>query len=518
MEYTPERFLANLKRIPRQQWWTLAGVWAAGLFAHGYMLANKLPNHDDLACFWSKGVSYQSGRWALDLVGWLDGSFSSPWMLGLVSLLLLSAGAMLIVSILRLQSPLFCFLAGAVLAVFPSVISLFAYMFASDAYMLSFGLAVLTAWLCRWGGWRRAAAVGCLVLSLGIYQAFLGWAVSLMIYTLLDRCLQEDADVRRIFTDGLWDVGVLAAGVAGYIGITRLIWAVKGFVPGNYQGIDQMGRIDLRLLPQQLWNCYSLFFNTFRSPSEGACTTPGLRFLLTACQWLAILLIGLRAWRQFAAGKRLEAALAAVLGLLLPVGIGIVHLMNPGYVHTMMVYPMCMIPLVFLCQCERWNAGLKPGTKTAQQRLHTLGRWVCACMVALLAGRYAQQANEAYLCMQVNHSRRLSYWTTVVTQIKSLPGYDQWLPVVFINESGWDRSTPGVWNSDAFNDIVGIRMPPHTYSDQDFLNLYIGFSTEFLDPAEYAGLPEVQQMLPYPADGSIRMVEHNEVLAIVVKF
>lgn len=518
MEYTPERFVANLKRIPRQHWWAFAGAWAAGLFAHGYMLVNKLPNHDDLACFWNKGAGYRSGRWALDLVGWLDGCFSSPWMLGLVSLLLLSVGAMLIAGILRLQSPLFCFLAGAVLAAFPTVVSIFSYMFASDAYTLSFVLAVLTAWLCRRGGWRRVAAVGCLVFSLGIYQAFLGWAASLMICTLLNRCLEKDADVRRIFTDGLWDMGVLAAGVAGYVGITRLIWAVRGFVPGDYQGIDQMGQIDLHLLPQQLWSCYSLFFNTFRSSSEGICTTPGLRFLLTACQWLAILLIGAAAARQFAAGKRLEAALAAVLGLLMPVGIGIVYLMNPGYVHTLMIYPMCMIPLVFLSQCERWNAQARPDAKPAQKRLHSWGRWVCACLVVLLAGRYARQANEAYLCMQINHSRRLAYWTTVVTQIKSLPGYDQWLPVVFINESGWDRSTPGVWNSDDFNDIVGVRMPVHVYSDQQFLESYIGFCTEFLDPADYVGLPEVQQMPPYPADGSIRMLEHGGVLAIVVKF
>lgn len=62
MEYTPERFVANLKRIPRQQWWAFAGVWAAGLFAHGYMLVNKLPNYDDITCLWSKGGGADFGR------------------------------------------------------------------------------------------------------------------------------------------------------------------------------------------------------------------------------------------------------------------------------------------------------------------------------------------------------------------------------------------------------------------------------------------------------------------------
>lgn len=528
MEYTPEHFVATLKRIPPQQRWAFAGAWAAGLFAHGYMLANKLPNHDDIACFWSKGGGLGMGRWGLELVGWLDGSFSSAWMLGLMALLFLSAAAMLIASLLRLKSPLFCFLAGAVLVVFPSIYCLLGYMFMADSYALSMLLMVLAAWLCDRAcapGFGRArpallrlAAAGCILFSLSLYQGHPGWAIALMMYTLLVRCLQKDAGIRAIFQDGLWDLGVLAVGVAGYVGITKLLWAANGIVPGGYQGFDQMGRIDPALLPGQLWSCYSLFFNTFRSPTEGVCTTPGLRFLVTTCQWLAILLIGLRVWRQFAAGKRLEAALAAVLGALMPVGIGIVYLMNAGYVHTLMVYPMCMIPLVFLAQCEGWSALISPGKQPAQKTLHTLGRWVCVCLVAVLAGRYVQQANEVYLCLQINHSRRVSYWTTVVTQIRSLPGYDQWLPVVFINESGWDRSTPGVWDSEDFNDLVGVRMPMQVYANQQFLDLYVGFSTEFLDPAEYTGLPEVQAMPPYPADGSIRMVEHNEVLAIVVKF
>lgn len=340
-----------------------------------------------------------------------------------------------------------------------------------------------------------------------------------MMYTLLARCLEEDADVRRVFTDGLWDVGVLAAGVAGYIGVTQLIWAMTGTM-GGYQGVDRMGQIELAALPRQVLDAYKLFFNILWDTSYGITTTGGLRVLLASCQWLAILLIGAAAARQFAAGKRLEAALAAVLGLLLPLGINIVCIMNAAYLHTLMIYPMCLIPLAFLSQCERWNAQKRPDAKPAQKRLHTLGRWTCVLLAALLVGRYARLSNEVYLQMQINHTRRLCYWTTVVSQIKSLPEYDQWLPVVIIkNDSDWDHSTPFTWKDiETMWDVVGVRMPIHVYSDQDFLNLYAGFSTEFLDPADYIDLPEVQQMPHYPADGSICRVVRDDVAAIVVKF
>ncbi len=514
-DWTPEGLWACLGRLGRPQRWAFAGAWAAGLLAHGYMFVNKLPNHDDTACFWNKGGSTGWGRWALDLMARLDGGFSSPWMLGLLSLLFLSAAAMLLVGLLELQSPSLSALAGAVFTVFPTVTSAFSYMFTCDAYMLSVLLAILSARLAARGGWARLGAAGCLILSLGLYQGFLGWAVALMIYTLLLRCLAEGASFRPIFLDGLWDLGVLAGGVAGYIGLTRVIWAVTDSGPVDYQGIDQMGRVNLPALPGQMWDAWRLFYNVFRSPSLGACTTPGLRFLLTACQWLAVGLIGARAVRHFRAGRRLEAALAALLGLALPVGIGIVYLMNSENVHTLMIYPMCMIPLVFLSQCDAWRRWAPPGRTPGAKRLQALGRAACACLAALLAGRYALLANEAYLCLQINHSRRLSYWNTVVTRIESVPGYTGQCPVVLIRENGWDRSTPGVWNDpEPFNDLVGIRMPIHTHSDTDFLRLYLGFAPEFRDPAEYRDRAEVQEMPLYPHDGSVRLVDG----AVVVKF
>ncbi len=514
MEYTPERFVANLKRIPRQQWWAFAGVWAAGLFAHGYMLVNKLPNYDDITCLWSKDGGADFGRWALRFFRELDGSFSSPWMLGLLSLLYLAAAAMFLADVLRLESPLFCFLAGAVLAVFPTVVSAFTYMFTSDAYMFSVLAAIMGAWFAIRGGWWRLAAVGCIVFSLGLYQGFFGWTAALMIYSLLARSLADDADAKRILTAGLWHVGVLAAGLLAYFGVTWLILRIKGLRMVSYQNLDQMGRLDLRALPGQVLDAFRFFFGIAHSPSEGICTLPSLRLLLAACQWLGILLLAADILRQLRRGRWLAAALASLLAMLMPIGINIIHLMNAGNVYTLMVYPMCMIPLVFLARGEAWCARLRQAGP-ARRHLHALGRWACAGLAVLLIGRYAIQANEAYLCMQVNHTRRLSYWTGVLTRIRSLPEYDLWCPVVFLHGADADATLPDTWDDPQFEEIAGVLMPMHVYSDETFLSLYLGFWTEYPDPAAYENLPEVRQMPHYPDDGSVRMMEDR---TVVVKF
>lgn len=111
-QWMPAQIMGRLRRFPRSQWHAFFAVWGAGLFAHGYMLANKLPNHDDIHSMFGKGAVYEYGRWGLPFLGKLDGSYSMPWMLGLFTLFLLAVAAMLIVDMMRIKSPLFAALAG----------------------------------------------------------------------------------------------------------------------------------------------------------------------------------------------------------------------------------------------------------------------------------------------------------------------------------------------------------------------------------------------------------------------
>lgn len=508
--WTPEAIVDRLKKIPRRQWWAFAGVWLAGLFAHGYMFANKLPNPDDLISLWGKGATYESGRWALPVLGMVDGSFSSPWMLGLLSLLLFSLAAMQLIEVLRLKSPLLCGLAGAVMIVFPTIVCMFAYMFTSDAYALAALLCVLAVRFCRKGLWGRLGAVVCIAVSLGLYQAFFGLVPALLLYDLFLQCVEPDARAGRVFITGLCDLAVMAGGAGAYLLINRLACAAHG-IDAGFSG--RMDGFCLASLPEYLGQAYEQFFYVWRDTANGITETASLRFLMTSCEWLGILLLGVLAVRQLRRGRYLEAGLGVVMMALFPVAVNLICLSGQSFVHTLMFYPMCLVPLVFLALCERWNAGRDPRVPLLA-RLHTAGRWVCVCLVAVLAFQYARQANEVYLEMQINHSRRMAYWTSIATQIRSLPGFSEWTEVVFLYEDGWDRSTPGQWNHEHLNELIGVRLDYHSYADQQLLNYYLGYAPHYLDPAEFEALPEVQEMPAYPDDGSVRMIEG----AAVVKF
>lgn len=505
--WMPNEVFGWLKRIPRAHWCGFAGVWVAGLFAHGYMLANKLPNHDDLHSLFGKGALYEMGRWGLPYVGRLDGNYSMPWMLGLLTLFLLAVTAMLLVELLQIQSPLFGALAGGILAVFPTVTCLFSYMFTSFAYAISILLSVLAAWLARRKSrWWLIPAVLCIIGSLSIYQAFLGFAAALMVYGLYAASIREDADPKRILISGVWQAGTLAAGVAGYLLITRWMLARHEASLTGYMYMDQMGEIHPSLIPGQVLDAYRLFFGLEPLPRRGIATTGPIRDLLALCTLLLTVLVLAGILQQVLRKRWAEAGLALLLAGMFPVAANLIFLMHTSSVHTLMVYPMCMLPLSLLARCDAWCAGHFPKGRAGLVRL--LGSWAVTLCVGLLCLRYGMLANEAYLRMQLNQTQRLSYWTGIVTQIRSLPGYDPALPVALIGEDNEDPNLSSSWRYSDLNGMVGTDMAiREPRADTDFLRYYLAYAPRYADESAVRQMEGVDTMPCYPAEGSIRILD-----------
>lgn len=68
---------------------TFIAAVAVGLISHMYMMTNKLPNYDDIKGMMDDyGSGFQSGRWALSLLGvfvkWTIGNYSVPWLNGMI--------------------------------------------------------------------------------------------------------------------------------------------------------------------------------------------------------------------------------------------------------------------------------------------------------------------------------------------------------------------------------------------------------------------------------------------------
>ena len=69
----------------------------SGFLAFSFAFCNKLLNADEIGALFGKGTTISSGRWALKLTSLLLPDVSMPWLYGVLSVLLLSAAAAVVV-------------------------------------------------------------------------------------------------------------------------------------------------------------------------------------------------------------------------------------------------------------------------------------------------------------------------------------------------------------------------------------------------------------------------------------
>ena len=77
------------KRIKKEYKLAFAATFLMALLIHFYKFVNTLPNHDSMYSFYSEQNVLGSGRWALSLACGISSYYDLPWVIGLISAVLL---------------------------------------------------------------------------------------------------------------------------------------------------------------------------------------------------------------------------------------------------------------------------------------------------------------------------------------------------------------------------------------------------------------------------------------------
>ena len=166
-ERYPNLILSALGKISPQVRITFLSALLCGLAAHGTGLLNKISYQDDIYNLFGFGATVTSGRWMLHILAWLEGllfgtgNTSLPLFNGLVSLVCVGLAGGMLVHLMQIRRRVYCALLGCVMAVFPVLTALFAYMFTSHPYLIGMLMMTVSACLiCRespW--WSRLAGI-----------------------------------------------------------------------------------------------------------------------------------------------------------------------------------------------------------------------------------------------------------------------------------------------------------------------------------------------------------------------
>lgn len=490
-----------------------------GVITHLYAMTNKLPAIDDLSCINSYGAGAYVGRWFLEVVGLakhkIFGNYSAPAWNGLVTLLFVAVASVLLCRILELTSKKAALLTGTLMAVFPVLTSFMLYIYTAYYYCLGLVLVLLGVYIEKqnlsWKNWIIGSA--CIALGIAIYQAFLPFAISLFLVIVFLNTIKLNAKTKQVYGSGFASLASILFSVVLYLIPATPLRALLHIEAGDIKGAGSIGSVfaekGLGIVPY----LYKTFLYPITTDFYG----------LTSRIWLRVLVAGVYAmtlvillWVVIGTIKRKKWGIASaqVLSmLLLPIGLHSIYAMvEEKYFYTLMFYSEVLVFLIPVALLEQRQ--VKEKLKPLLNKVVNGYMAFTICMAALL---YTIQASGVYLEMDLSLRAMQSYYTSVITQIKSLEDYDSNYPVVFLGTSD-DPTLYGL--EDAYFKSVRIGGSYDSKSGIQnvfldlFLQQYCGYDQKFQFNIDGVDMEKVADMPCYPKPGSIAVIDER----IVIKF
>lgn len=468
-----------------------------GLAAHMFAFSNKLMNADEVESLFGKGATVTSGRWGLEAIKFIFPDASMPWLYGMVSLILLALSACLIIRLFKIENPLMRFLLAGMVTAFPSQTGVFCFMFTSSAYALAILLSVLCVWLFVRGKlFERAVAVLCLVLSLGIYQAYVAVTASLFVLFIIVQCMDDERSIWHIILFAFRALGMMLIALTAYYGISQLALSLNatGFNDYVMDNVNEAGIIS------RIRMAYDFLYYTLSYMEFGLVSGKFSLYLHLLCMGVCVAALFAKALSMLKGRKALAALLMLFCSALLPLAVYCIFLvMDKGSIHTLVFHSFIAFYVLAAILCEKVLAG--------GARIKCLGRDMLylALAVALVSNIYL--ANKTYLKLYLQYENAWSFCSILLTRVQNTEGFDENCSLAIIGDQDNKLTTfPQIdlgWQSGPSHDLINI------YSRENFFRHYLGSTIELVDREEFDDireLPEFEQMSEYPYYGSVRKI------------
>lgn len=506
----PQKLVERL--FPREYRRIFAISFALTLLTHLYLFTNLFINHDNInGIFDNCSFGLSSGRWLLQAATKLAGDFSSPWLDGIIAASFLAAACTVFAAVFHIHHLLPACLLSLCMVAFPTVTSIFTYMFTSSQYILALLLSVLAAWLFhRQGFVGSLLGVLCIACSMGLYQAFFCFAAAVLVLTMIAEVCEGRwrEDLKGFFVTGLRYLACLALGLILYLVITKLCLWYTGTALVDYQGISSMGQITVLALLQRIKEAYrTLFLYYFRNPMY-----PDLFPVLVMIGLLVdAVLVGLLFWARQLYKNMASLLQLTILLVIFPLVCNSIYLMaDTKTVHNLMVYPALLpllLPVILGNQITMQDLSIliKPNGRYTRTLAALL-----ACGILLIQAAFGHQffiiANRAYTYMDLTYESTYAYLARLTAKIELQEGYAPDTHVAFLGNATQLPVAPDVHVTGVLTTESSINM----YSRYKFLQYFMSSPYHYASQEEVTAVRaslEFQQMPCYPAEGSIRTID-----------
>ena len=501
MIMTPKETLEMCKKkIRPEEKLAFIAAFVMGLLIHLPIILSDIPNHDGLDSIYFDQNMITSGRWFLTVACGISSYFSLPWVIGLLALLYLALSAGILAALLELKDKCMIVLVSGLLVAFPALTSTFAYVFTIDGYMMALLLAILAVLLTKkyrlgflWGGI-------CLAFSMGIYQAYLPFAVLLSIYSILIIFI-EGKSIRKKLLDALKYLYMGGIGVVLYYLILKILLAIQGKELDTYQGISSMAgakKTGLLYTLQHIYSDFLAFTGKGNVLFNNLFSATALVVLMLLVSVVLIRLVIQKKWWK--TGWFYLVLLLISAGL--PIATNLILIISPEVTyHLLMRYQWVLYLICMVAFAERY------GSKKAAES------WILLLVTGIMVWNYAITDNIGYSNLEKRYEKTYAYCVRLLDRIEQTEGYYQGIPIAMIGVVGdWAYPETDI-TQDVTSGMIGIPGDSLLYTGENyqlFMQHYLGTTLNILptDAMEEAYYQQFYRDMPgFPAEGSIQIVD-----------
>ena len=507
---TPREVVEQLKmKLGRRHVVAFLSAVIFGLLIHLPVMLSDLPNHDGLASMYFDQNMITSGRWFLTVACGFSSYFTVPWIIGLIGTFLLGLTSAVLAELFEIKSEFSAALLGALLVSFPALASTYAYVFTLDGYMMALLLAVLAVLLTKKKTLGFLPGALCLAFSLGIYQAYLPFAILLCIYQVVllfvDGKGKADGKGTLLKIGSYLGMGVLGFGL--YYVILQILLAVQGKKLASYQGIGEAGSAQGESLLTTIKAIYVDFFQfTLRGHILWQNVFSGAALLLLALLFVyaIIRMANKQGWWK----KLGFYGILLLLVIALPVCTSCIRLVSPGLTyHLLMRYQWVLYPIAALAFCDRY---LEDADKS--DSFVAPAQWLLLGTAVVLIFCYGLADNIGYSNLQKKYEKTYAYCVRLLDRIEQTEGYYQGIPVAMIGVIGNEEFPATDLTTKVTGNMIGLSGDVLLYTGdnyESFIKNYLGATLNIVDVetmGEIYYTNEYVSMDSFPGPNSTKVV------------
>lgn len=447
---------------------------------------------------------YHNADWASTgcgrfLIRYMNYAFANnvmPLINILLYIVFIYLSVLLINKLFSIKNTLIIYLIGIIMLASPTVIDQMSYQYMVLAFGISCFFATLFVYTLFKLNPKYSILIGaiCLIITLGLYQSYLGYAAALVLITASLYLLKGEQIIDILKKDGYAIVSALL-GCIGYLGAFKLDQLLHHYVAGDRAASFSISAL-IESLPTKFVETYSIYFSYFNDDVLKR------KYIYLLILLIIVILLGKKIIKLVNEKKYSSILLIIIMLLLVPAASNVMGIIIPSFnVYLLMEHQNAFVVVFLLLLIDIESANI--------------AKCITYILVLFLAWTYIISANATYRCFDLSYNAINKQYEQVLYDVYHTDGYvkDQ-TPIVFIgylDDETIRTELPLYCYSIDFPDNPAFWEDDNGIGDNRYYYLlnYFGVNSRIINLDEYYSLiemEEIEKMTVWPSSDSIKII------------